>query len=490
MIEARNSADILHTKRALLVKGVGLGSVGIAVITALALGSFQLAGGIIVLGLFFGSLFLSKVSLSEDLLLFMALGYATFIGAFFMAFQGIPIGMAMDGALLVGVLGLLYRNYRKNISGYFSIPAGIVVLLWIGLHLVQIANPYAPSRLAWFYVMRPAVAYPFLFFIAYHYVNSEKRMWKILWTLFALIVISALWGLIQHIFGYFSFEYRFLQAADALRLVYIQGRYRIFGPMTSPAQYGVVMAIFGVIFLVLFVGLKRNIRWLFLALFVLTFFTVLYSGTRSAIVVYPIGFGTFVLVSKSWKFLGLGAVLMMGFVVLLFLPINNYHIQRMQSSFKTEEDASFQVREENRKNILPFILSHPVGGGLGSTGVWGMRFSPWHPLAQFAPDSGYLRIAVEMGWVGIIGFLSLLFTMLFYGVKTVWHFDTIGQSHSEIRIVALSLVSALSSLLVVEWVQDIVGKIPFNVFFWVLCGILLKLSHLEQHPKDLSKITS
>lgn len=474
----------------LLFKGIGLGSVGIAAVTALALGSFQLAGGIALLALFFGGLFLSKVALSEDLLLFMALGYATFIGAFFMAFQRIPLGMAMDGALLVGVLGLLYRNYRQNIGGYFSIPAGLIVMLWIGLHIAQIANPVAPSRVAWFYVMRPAVAYPFLFFIAYHFVTTEKRLWTILWTLFGLIVIASLWGLIQHIFGYFSFEFRFLQAADALRLVYIQGRYRVFGPMTSPAQYGVVMAIFGVIFLILFVGLKRNVRWVFLSLFVLTFFTVLYSGTRSAIVVYPIGFATFVLVSKSWKFLGLGAVLMMGFIVLLLLPTNNYHIQRMQSSFKTKEDASFQVREENRKNILPFILSHPVGGGLGSTGVWGMRFSPWHPLAQFAPDSGYLRVAVEMGWVGIAGFLTLLLTMLFYGVKTVWHFDSIGESHSEIRIVALSLVSGLSTLLVVEWAQDIVGKIPFNVFFWILCGILLKLSSLESHSPTSSKHTA
>ena len=44
--------------------------------------------------------------------------------------------------------------------------------------------------------------------------------------------------------------------------------------------------------------------------------------------------------------------------------------------------------------------SFPIGGGLGSTGVWGQRFTPGSFLAMFAPDSGLIRVAVELGWVG------------------------------------------------------------------------------------------
>lgn len=38
---------------------------------------------------------------------------------------------------------------------------------------------------------------------------------------------------------------------DAIHLVYIQGRWRIFGTLTSPAQYGVVVTIFSMIFMLL-----------------------------------------------------------------------------------------------------------------------------------------------------------------------------------------------------------------------------------------------
>jgi putative inorganic carbon (hco3(-)) transporter len=156
----------------------------------------------------------------------------------------------------------------------------------------------------------------------------------------------------------------------------------------------------------------------------------------------------------------------------MVMPTNNYHILRMQSAFKTKEDASFQVRAENRKRIYPFILAHPLGGGLGSTGVWGMRFSPWHQLAQFAPDSGYLRVMVELGTIGMLIYAIVLARFFFLGFKS-------SQSkNEEIKALAMALFSALSSLLLIEWAQDINGKVPFNVFFWILTAVMIKLNYL------------
>jgi hypothetical protein len=158
------------------------------------------------------------------------------------------------------------------------------------------------------------------------------------------------------------------------------------------------------------------------------------------------------------------------------IPTQNYHIKRMQSAFEATEDASYQVRAENRKRIIPFILSHPIGGGLGSTGVWGMRFSSWHPLAQFAPDAGYMRVSVEMGWLGLLLYLSVLGTLFFLGAKSAL------STSDEIREKALPLWTALISLLVIEWAQDIIGKVPFNVFFWILIAVLIRLHILKPTP--------
>jgi len=44
---------------------------------------------------------------------------------------------------------------------------------------------------------------------------------------------------------------------------------------------------------------------------------------------------------------------------------------------------SFNVRKSQPKRIQPYDWSHPMGGGLGATGAWGVRFAPNSFLARF-----------------------------------------------------------------------------------------------------------
>lgn len=406
-------------------------------------------------------------------IVFVALMYAFTVGPILMGLPGIPVGIAMDAMLLLGIGTWALHRIKWDQWEEFNIPGAGIIGLWIAYHLIQIANPTAQSRAAWFYVMRPAVAYPFLFLATYHFAKGYKQT-RTLLALFTLgVLTTALWGLSQHLFGYFKFEFDFLTAADAIHLVYIQGRYRIFGTLMSPAQYGVAMAMFSVFFFVLGIYIKSYKRLRFLVISILCFVLTVYSGTRSAFVVYPVSFLFLLIVERSGKMIGTAVVGAALFVVLMIIPTNNYHIKRMQSTFKTEEDASFQVRAENRKRITPFILSHPLGGGLGSTGVWGMRFSPGSPLAQFAPDSGYLRVAVELGWIGLILYVVLmlrLFWLSFHGLQ---------QSTGWRKAVIAATLAALSALFVVEWAQDILGKLPFNQLFWILMAMTIRLG--ERH---------
>lgn len=437
-------------------------------------------GGILLLIAITGLLFVFQLVQNPQVLVFVATTYAVIIGPFFMAFPSVPIGMAMDGALFVGFISILYDNYKKGITGYFSIPGGTILLIWIFYHIFQLVNPTAPSRVAWFYVMRPAVGYPMLYFITWHFIKTTKDVERVIYFWLSMMGFTTIWGLIQHVNGYFPFEFSFLSAADALRLVYIQGRYRIFGTLTSPAQFGVVMGIVSVFAIILVLMTKGKKRFIFLILVVITFLAMIFSGTRSAIVVIPVSLAVFVVISRNVKLIGLGVFFGIILAILMVVPSNNYHIQRMQSAFKTKEDASFQVRAENRKRIFPFILSHPIGGGLGSTGVWGMRFSPWHHLAQFAPDSGYLRVSVELGTVGLLLYI-LVFARFFY-----LGYLSCNQHSERNKIWSIALFSALSSLILIEWAQDINGKVPFNIYFWILMATLIKLNdlpELEEKPE-------
>ena len=61
---------------------------------------------------------------------------------------------------------------------------------------------------------------------------------------------------------------------------------------------------------------------------------------------------------------------------LIVMPSSNQNILRFQTAFRPTKDASYQLREENQAKIKPFVYSHPFGGGLGSVGEWGAKFSP------------------------------------------------------------------------------------------------------------------
>ncbi|MEO1021626.1 MAG: O-antigen ligase family protein [Bacteroidota bacterium] len=457
---------------------IALSIAGLVVVTG-AIYILGLKGVILVTGLLIAIPVGYLLLTDERYLIPIAILYSIFVGPFLMGVKGVPIGLLMDAMLLTGALGVALRALKHRDWSYFNVPGKYVVLIWVVYHVLQVGNPVAASRVAWFYVMRPAVAYPFLFFIAMNMLKTPADLRKVWAFVTAGITITILWGLIQHVNGYFDFEMKYLEAADAIHLVYIQGRWRIFGTLTSPAQYGVVVTIFGMIFLLLGVFLKTRIRYVYLVLALAAFTAMVFSGTRTAYIVIPLAIGAMVVLERKPKLYALSAGLGIIFLVVIMMPTNNYHVKRIQSVFKTEEDASFQVRENNRKAIMPFIYSHPLGGGLGSTGVWGMRFSPYTQLAQFAPDAGYMRVAVELGWVGFILYMILLIRLFFLSLMS---FKKL--TNPSLRVLGLALLSGLSTLFLIEYAQDINGKLPMNILLWILLAILIRLPNIQKVNTD------
>jgi hypothetical protein len=109
------------------------------------------------------------------------------------------------------------------------------------------------------------------------------------------------------------------------------------------------------------------------------------------------------------------------FVVLIFGPFYSINaVNRVRTSFKFSDDESMNVRDQNRKMIQPYIYSHPLGGGVATSGVLGLLYNPGHPLAGFPPDSGYLRAAIETGPIGLAYTLFMFFVMLQVGIRNYY----------------------------------------------------------------------
>ena len=126
--------------------------------------------------------------------------------------------------------------------------------------------------------------------------------------------------------------------------------------------------------------------------------------------------------------------------------------------------------------IMPWVIRHPIGGGLGSTGVWGQRFSPGSFLASFPPDSGIIRVAVELGWIGLIIFLSIYLIAFWKGFQSY----RLLRNHKGKGLVE-NVLCALPALLIVELGQEVVGVFPMSLLFWVFLGLMFIVIRNEKY---------
>ena len=217
----------------------------------------------------------------------------------------------------------------------------------------------------------------------------------------------------------------------------------------------------------------KKVVLLLLALFFLL--NMLYSGTRGAYVLVPAALIFIAVLNFSKKVLIIGVVVGMLIGIMIAIPTSNPTIYRFQSAFKPSNDASYNLRASNQKRIKPFILTHPIGGGLGATGVWGARFAPNSYLAQFPPDSGYVRVAVELGWIGLFIICLLMFVILKSGIKNYFMIK-----NRELKSYCLAATVIVFALNIGNFPQEAIVQFPTNVLFVLVTALIpvtLKLDH-------------
>ena len=425
-----------------------------------------------------------SILVNRDIGVYLMVVIAFFLNVLSWNFQGIPFGIMIDLFIMLMMLSLIYKCYLQKEWSVFKTPISGIVLTWGLYNLLQLFNPEASSRVAWFYVMRPALGYLMMYFLTSSILVSYQAVTRFLGFFVLIATLDGFWGIYQSFFGYLPYEMAWVYANDAVHLVFNYGKWRSFGTIGSPAQYGIIMCI---TFLMTISFVKmwqfRWKKWLMWISVFTCFMATIYSGTRSAYVIIPLYIFVNIILSRNFKMYGLIVVMVAGLFVLANVESNNWYVQRIQSVFKANEDKSFQVREENRTVITPYIMSHPFGAGLGSTGVWGQRFSPGTWLAEFPPDSGLIRVGVELGWVGLVIFVSLYLWVLIKSTLMFWTLKT-----KRYNKIVPCIISAIAPLLLIETSQEVVGVYPMSLLFWILLAVLFRSLALAKKEDNMSKI--
>jgi putative inorganic carbon (HCO3(-)) transporter len=395
-----------------------------------------------------------------------------------------PLGTLMDALEVLLLLGFFIKQKSNPDWSFLKLPISKMVIIWIGFNIMEVANPAASSVFSWLYTIRTVATVMLLYFVFVYQIKTLIFIRNIIKVWIALSVFAAAYAFKQEHFGFFAFEQAQLSDPIMVSLLFINGVWRKFSIFSDPVCFSYNMVISSLLCICLMTGTNKTwkkISLLFLALFFLL--NMLYSGTRGAYVLVPAALVLLAVLNYSRKVLIMSLIAGFFIAVLVIMPTSNPTLYRFQSAFKPSNDASYNLRASNQKKIKPFILTHPIGGGLGATGIWGTRFAPGSFLASFPPDSGYVRVAVELGWVGLFLICMLMFTILKTGIKN--YFLIKNQELKSYCLAATVIVFALN---IGNFPQEAIVQFPTNILFVLVAALISVTLKVDQSLSENTKI--
>jgi putative inorganic carbon (HCO3(-)) transporter len=400
-----------------------------------------------------------------------------------------PLGTIMDGMYVLLIIGFYIQQKYEPDWEFMKSPISIMIVLWIGYNFVEVLNPSAASRMAWIYTIRTLAIVMVTYFIFSYAIRDVKSIRLILKIWIGLSFFGAAWGFKQQFFGFTGYEEAYLYSDPLIaNLLFINGIWRKFSIYSDPTAFSYNMIISSLLCIgIMFGPISKTKKWIlgFLVFFFLL--NMLFAGTRSAYVLIPAGLAMLTVLVFNRKILMISGIAGILLGILIIIPTGNVTLYRFQSAFKPSNDASFNVRAANQKFIQPYIRSHPMGGGLGATGVWGAKFSPESFLSKFPPDSGYVRIGVELGWFGLLLFCTLMYMILYIGINNYY-----AIKDPELKSYCMAMVLITFAINIGNYPQEAITQFPLSVYFFLvaaLINITLKLDK-EKTKRLLTESTT
>jgi len=420
--------------------------------------------------------------------LYITIIYSFFAFAFARFFYpDFPTGVVSDILIIATLFSLFIKrvNLKATFNQFMHSPVVIAITVLFFYLMIELFNPYAHSFDGWYQTFRKLIDAVFLLFIAYKVLDSYKSIKRFLTVLFIVCTICGMYGCLQQWHGLFDSERAWVMADETrFALIFIDGDFRKFSTMSDPTAYGIIMASCGILFSIIALN-EKNFRTKLIIItgLIFMFLGMAYSGTRTADAMAAAGFGMFILLTLNKRSTQIfAAILGCAFIVIMYGPIyGNQTVNRFRSTFNATEDQSYKVRETNRAFIQPYIYSHPIGGGLCTTGAAGLHYNPSHYLAGFPPDSGYLKKALETGWIGLIIICVLYFVILKNSISGYFE-----SNNKNIKIIFAACCGCLFSFYIADFAQDAIGQITDTVVYYPIIALTIRLRTLNAAVKDKS----
>lgn len=391
---------------------------------------------------------------------------------------GFPLGTVYDGLAGLTFIAVFINGYGNRDWTHFRNPITIAFFIVTIYQVLQIFNPSAVSFVAWLVAMRNNSSI-LLFIVCFHLFSTVQEVKK--FTIFSLSIalLVALYGCYQEWFGLLDFEsYWITSNTDRLRLYFIWGKMRKFSFLSDPSSFGLFMAMGGLSCLVLSLGPFKVLLRLFLAFCgLMMLISMSYSGTRTAIAMAAVGIVFYIILTLKNKKTMI-ATMAAGLIgaIIFFGPFYGGTINRIRSTFNPSEDPSMVVRDVKRIRLQKYVQSHPIGGGLYTTGQNGLRYSKGHELSQgWDADSGYLLLGLELGSIGLLLFQIFFFLVVLKGINNYFYIHD-----PVLKALNMAYLVPFFALSVAHFTQDAIFTKPMNLVAIATYALMIKLPTFEK----------
>lgn len=351
-------------------------------------------------------------------------------------------------------------------------------LLWIVFALLEQFAPYSSfndivkSR-AFFTVV------PVSCLLSGMLLDSPKRLKAVLWMLGIYVITAAMKLYWQKYHGWDWAETKFLMDYEAWGTHLLQSGARYFSFFSDAGNFGASMGVLATVFGIASMGIKRIwFRCFCIGVTLLAGLGMVMSGTRGAIVIPFCGLLTYSLLSKDLKTILFSLITVAAcFCFFSFTDIGNDNgfIRRVRTAFHPEEDASYNIRMENRERFAYYLQDKPFGIGLGNHVVDTKRIRI--VKEEFiATDSYLVDIWVENGIVGLCVYLCFMGTVLLRGCYLL----LFKVKHKQLRQILTGMLGAVFGLLVNAYVGRAMGTTPCNLLVPIFLSLILNAPYIEK----------
>jgi putative inorganic carbon (HCO3(-)) transporter len=398
----------------------------------------------------------------------------------------IPLVTLIDVMVWVTFVAVLIQKGIKGESfwKYCNSPIMLMYLIILVYTFLEYFNPNGGNKELYFLFLRRVITLLLFLYCVLQLLTNMRAIDRFFKAVLILMFVSALYGCYESWFGMPAFELNYI-TSDPLRAALASldgGGFRISSFLPSCMDFGLLMAASTIIFLALYLRLKttRRRKRLFLVAMICSALSMSYSGTRTATLMLIVMVVLYVLMTinerKTMIFSSIFGFLLLA---VIFGPsYGNGQLRRLKSTFDLKSEESLNVRDMNRHAIQPYIYGHPIGGGVGTTGVLYISYNRGHPLAGFPTDSGLLAIVLEYGVIGLLIHCLTYFIILQQGVLT--YYQTRDPKR---KIYLLASVLFVFGFVFAQYAQVAIGQLPNGFVYLGLNAVIIRLQQMEKEKQ-------